>query len=321
MRTDSSAERIPAASGKDRREEADDVLEKTTTAVGRVGYSVVEEMHRSSYCRVYRAARQASGQSVAIKVLDESVLLAPHFRALFLREMEALRALNHPHVVRLLKLGEPDDQVLWFAMEYVEGQDLAALVRSSGGVLDVADACTVTLQMLDALEYAHALPHPQGPIVHRDVKPSNILVSGSQGQYCAKLADLGLAKNFEAAGQSGISTTGDVRGTLAFMPPEQLKDSKYVGPEVDLYAMGCVLYFCFCGKYLYDVAETAGPSELAQAVLQHNVVPIRERCPQVPDSLACVIDQAIASDPTLRFHTASEMRQAVGQAFPGFGLK
>ncbi len=279
------------------------------------GYSTTHELPTGQWSRVYRAIRREDGQPVVIKELHPGISADPTSRLMFHRETAILMSLHHPNIVRFLHGEIEDAGAMLFVMEYVEGQNLRELVSASGGRLALGDARAIACQVLDALDYAHGADRPVGPIVHRDVKPDNILVSRSPGDYRAKLADFGVAKCVEMT--YGLTETGDLRGTLAFMPAEQLLDSKHVGPGVDLYAMGCVLYFCLCGHLIYDEAAVRRPSELVNAVARHKVIPIRSRRPDLPAPLADVVDQALASDPAQRFPTARDMKLAIARALPG----
>ena len=300
--------------------EDDEFREAVAKVVGPAGYLLGRQVGLGAVARVYQATREADGGLAAIKVFDRLPNLSEHARATFLREMRVLEALHHPSIVRLLDVGDPDGELAWYAMEYVSGPNLHRLVRLSGAGLSPVFACQTMLQVLAALDHAHHVPPPEGPFVHRDVKPSNILVSGSGGKHEGKLVDFGLAKNFELAGQSGVTVTGQTLGTLPFMSREQLIDSKYVGPEVDLYAVGCVLYFCLCNQYVYDLAALEWSTDRISAILEQETVPIRQRCPGIPPALATVIDQSIARDPECRFRTAEEMTQAINGAMADLDL-
>lgn len=279
----------------------------------RAGYSLIEPLGKGAFGRVYRATSISSGETVAVKVLDGQPDQFSKRWQLFLREMHVHRRLEHDHIVRLLATCGPEDKVGWFAMEYVAGPSLGGLVESAG-TLGVVDACTIVRQVLAALDYAHSFPAPDGPFVHRDVKPSNILIEGDRGHYLAKLCDFGLAKNFEWAGLSGLTATGSATGTISFMSPEQLIDSKYSGPEVDLYATGGVLYYALTGQLMYDCPAGTAPSELLQAVLSGRTVPLRQRRPDLPQELDHLIDRATSHDRVRRFRTAQQMIYAIDQA-------
>jgi serine/threonine-protein kinase len=260
---------------------------------------------------VYKARRVSSGKLVVLKLLAPEVAAEPGAAPLFLRQMLLSARLRHPCIVPVVEMGQAGDD-LWIASEYVEGVDARELARRRGGALPPADAVHVVCQALDALEYAHGLN-----LVHRDVKPSNILVSGEPGGYTARLADFGLLRNMDEAGVSGITRKGDVRGTLPFMPPEQLLDCRFVKAAGDIYAAGATLYWLLTGEFTkdFDVCDERGErKDPYLIILEDPIVPIRERQPSVPEPLARAIQTALAQEPEDRFSTAGEMAMALRAA-------
>jgi hypothetical protein len=298
-------------------------------AVAKRGFTLGRELGRGSFGRVYQATQATTGvpsagqvacptaRSAAIKALHDMPGDSPRRRRLFLREIRVHEKLRHPHIVRLLSVGDADEPITWFAMEYIPGGNLDRLVRSVGSGLDVAEACLLVRQVLTALQYAHAFPPPDGPFVHRDVKPSNILLSGQGPSRRPRLADFGIAKNFELAGLSGMSITGSAAGTLEFMSPEQILDSKYSGPEADIYAMGGVLYYCLTGALMYDLPPNARPSHLLDAVISRRIIPVSQRRPDLPGELGQLIDRAVGLDDVRRFRSAQQMIYAIDQFLDG----
>jgi serine/threonine-protein kinase len=144
--------------------------------------------------------------------------------------------------------------------------------------------------------------------VHRDVKPSNILSYKEGGRLHTKLADFGLAKNFQDAGLSSLSRENEIRGTLGYMPPEQIINCRYAKPPCDLYAAGACLYFFLSGTL--PVAEVEGKKSIA-LILNRPAVPLAQRAPDVPEALARTVDRALAREPEDRFSTAEHMRLAL----------
>jgi serine/threonine protein kinase len=167
----------------------------------------------------------------------------------------------------------------------------------------VRTCCAVVCQVLEALGHAHGLG-----LVHRDVKPSNILVTRQGRKLAVKLADFGLAKNYHLAGLSGLTSEGEARGTFAFMPPEQLADSRSARPAADLYAAGATLYFYLTSAYPYVFSNVA---QLQDAFWTQEPVRLESRCPGLPPGLADVVHQSLARDPTERFPSAHAMRKAL----------
>ena len=145
--------------------------------------------------------------------------------------------------------------------------------------------------------------------VHRDIKPENVLIAQTSEGLIAKISDFGLAKSFRGVGLSGLTFSGEMRGTVPFMPPEQMLDFKTVTPLADLYATAATLYYLLTCKYIYD--EPAGGGDLIRMLLEEQPVPIRTRRPDVPKPLAMVIGQCLARDPKERLTDANSMRRAL----------
>jgi serine/threonine protein kinase len=158
--------------------------------------------------------------------------------------------------------------------------------------------------MLAALEYAHSLR-----LVHRDVKPANLLVARSGRKLSVKVADFGLARVCQATCVSGLTLPGDVGGTTAFMAPEQVLDFRGATPAADQYAAAATLYTALTGHFVYDQPHGVA-AQLAQ-ILDEEVVPIRDRGTAVPDDLAEVLHRALARDPAERYRGVREFRKAL----------
>jgi serine/threonine-protein kinase len=190
-------------------------------------------------------------------------------------------------------------------MEYVVGTNLEALAQAEPGSYPIAQACRMTCQVLKGLEQAHKLG-----FVHRDIKPENILIGRvPEGGLIAKISDFGLAKSFRGLGLSGLTFSGEMRGTVPFMPPEQMLDFKTVLPSGDLYATAATLYYLLSCKFIYD--EGAEGGDLIRVLLEENPVPIQNRRSDVPAGLAQVLEKCLARDPNNRYPTAIAMRHAL----------
>lgn len=192
--------------------------------------------------KVWRAEPEEGGDSCALKVLDARWSRDPVMAARFEAEAEALRRLEHPHIVRVIELTETDDGRLCLVMELVDGCDLGRLLR--GERLSLERALDIFGKVCQAVEHAHA----QG-FVHRDIKPSNILV-GRDGTV--KLADFGLAKELAAEGAAsapgGLTATTDQFGTAYYLAPERLTPGAASGPPADVFALGVLLYHTLAGR-------------------------------------------------------------------------
>jgi serine/threonine-protein kinase len=147
--------------------------------------------------------------------------------------------------------------------------------------------------------------------VHRDIKEQNILVDGAFPNYVAKLTDFGLAKSFKQTGMSGVTMVGDVAGTIAYMPPEQVRDFKEVRPPSDIYAVGMTAYSLITGAHPLNISPKAGISETVKAIFEKPLIPLSSRNPSVPHSVAVVIERSLAKKVEQRWGSAGEMRDAL----------
>src|SRR5436190_5307960 len=272
------------------------------------GYEMIKMLGRGGMGCVMLARDESSGQQVAIKTLLPEVAVADKSLRRFMREIEVAAALQHPNIVRFVKSGTHNGAV-YLVTEFVEGSDAAKLADAQGGRLPFRDAIQIISQSLDALAYAHDRGY-----IHRDIKESNILVAGATPNLVAKLTDFGLARSFTQTGMSGITMAGDMAGTFAYMPPEQIRDFRNVKPTADIYAIGMTAYSLLAG----DIALNLGPSgDLAgtvRAIFEGQIVPLRQRAPEVPGQVAEVIERALAKDPAQRWQSAAAMRNALMHA-------
>lgn len=267
------------------------------------GYDVIEELGRGGMGIVYRAVQKAKSRDVALKIVVPPEETREQLLQLFMREADALSQLKHPNIVRLYEIGISGGQ-LFFAMEYVPAIDLGELLNTNEGGARVRIACAVACDALAALSYAH-----DQALVHRDIKPSNILLQRSGRKLHTKLADFGLARNYEIAGIAESSRDDDdPRGTAVFMAPEQVVYPQYAKPSCDLYAVGVTLYQYITGKLPFDF--TSGRSKFA-VVLDDPPIPITEFAPELPPELVDAIHRALIKNPDQRISSAHEMREAI----------
>ena len=211
------------------------------------GYRIEAMVGRGGMGVVYRAVDLALDRRVAIKLISAENAQEPGFRERFKRESRLAASIRHPNVITVFRAGEEDGQ-LFIAMDYIEGTDLKALITSRGR-LDPELAARIVVQVAAALDAAHA----KG-LVHRDVKPANVLIEGAERAY---LTDFGLTK--EVASESGVTGTGVVLGTIDYMAPEQVAGDK-LDARADIYSLGCVLWEALTGQvpYLRESAVAMG---------------------------------------------------------------
>jgi serine/threonine-protein kinase len=260
--------------------------------------------------RVYRAVQTRMGREVALKVVRDNLLTNPIVRKRYDREVETASALNHPNVVAVYDAGEVDGRY-YLAMEFVDGVDLSRLNKEFRP-LQIAEACEYVRQAALGLHYAHE----QG-LVHRDVKPSNIIVAGERHipeatePAIVKILDLGLVRTvgFDDGGGGGdLTRAGTVVGTPDYMAPEQAKNSSGVDHRADIYSLGCTLYFLLSGQPPFP---TGTPIE---KLLKHQLdapTPLQALRPEVPTRVAEVVAMLMAKHPDDRLQTAAEVAEVL----------
>src|SRR5215210_1537800 len=253
---------------------------------------------------VYLAENSELEPRVALKLLATELTEDERFRQRFMRESEIAASLEHPHIVRVLRFGE-EDGVLYLAMAYVEGPDLRELLRRHER-LDAARTLHLIGQVADALDAAH-----RAGLVHRDIKPGNIIVTGAPGSEHAYVCDFGLARHVSSVG----SLTGDrgFVGTIDYVPPEQIAGGVVDG-RADVYSLGCVLFECLTGERPFERA-----SDLALIYAHLNDAPplVTDLVPELPKALDGVVASALAKAPDDRYATCGELVAAARAALAG----
>lgn len=279
------------------------------------GYTVLRELGQGGHGTVYLARHDQTCELVALKVMLPKVAAKQWAVNRFLREVENTKALDQLNVVQLRDYGY-DNGTFFFTLEYCNGGSVADFMRQRGGKLSIDEATPIILQTLDGLEYAHNAEIPfvkradgtigkgQG-LVHRDLKPDNILLTDVGGSRVAKIADYGLAKAFDLAGLSGQTMSGTSAGTPRFMPRQQVINFKYAKPEVDVWAAAASLYNMLTGTYPRDFSD----KDPFLTVLQTNPVPIHQRDASIPKPLAELIDLALIDNPEIHFKNAATFKR------------
>lgn len=270
-------------------------------------YHIIQELGRGGMGVVYLVEHIKDGKQVALKAMRSKVAVDERSHQRFVREMEVTRSLRHPNIITFLDSGIHYG-IFYFLLEFCEGGNVISLMESRGGRLTLEEAGPILLQTLQGLAFVHK----QG-FVHRDIKPQNILLRGTEGRWHAKLSDLGLAKNFEQAGFSGLTITGEHAGTLQFMPREQVTHFKDFKPVGDVWAMGATCYYILTGTFPRNHLDTSNQIDV---ILQGEVIPIRTRNPRIPKPVAEVIDCALADKESERYQHAGEMYEALKEVLP-----
>jgi len=270
-------------------------------AIGDVlaGYRLESELGRGGMGVVYRARHQRLQREVALKVLAPHLASDESFRQRFIRESQAAAALRHPHIVTVHDAGEARGH-LFLALEYIDGTDLARAIE--GAPLEPSRAITLLAQVASALDAAHA-----AGIVHRDVKPANVLLAGDR----AYLTDFGLASR--ATDRTRLTAVGQVAGTTDYLAPEQVEGRPF-DTRTDVYALGCVLHHCLTGRPPFQRDSDV------QVLLAHlNARPpsVRTVRPELPAAIDDVVARALAKEPDARFPTCAALVEAARAALSG----
>jgi len=265
------------------------------------GYRIESVIGRGGMAVVYRAEDTRLGRKVALKVLTPVLAHNEQFQQRFIRESRLAASLDHPNIVPIYEAGEADGQ-LFIAMRYVAGSDLKGLLGQTGG-MPLARLLRIFVQIGDALDAAHELG-----LVHRDVKPGNILVASTQertghGYFDhVYLTDFGLTKRTTSL-SGALTGTGHFLGTVDYVSPEQIQGAP-VGPSTDIYALGCVLYECLTGQLPFHRDDDAA---LLWAHLVEAPPPVTSLRPDLSAAVDDVVARAMAKAPEDRYGSCHDL--------------
>jgi serine/threonine-protein kinase len=267
-------------------------------------YRIEKLLGRGGMSVVYLAEHVRLKRKAALKLLSPELAEDPTFRARFVGEWERLAQLDHPNIIPVFEAGEADG-LLYIAMRYVRSTDLKGLIEQEGR-LDPARAANIVAQTASALDAAH-----QQDLVHRDVKPANILIaigSGPEGSDHVYLSDFGLTKHTQS--QSGLTQTGHFMGTIDYVAPEQIS-GKGVDARTDQYALACVLYQCLTGRVPFPREE-----ETAALFAHLQDAPPRptELRPELPSAIDEVVVRAMAKQKEERYESCTAFARAARSA-------
>ncbi|MEU1209433.1 serine/threonine-protein kinase [Nocardia sp. NPDC005825] len=277
------------------------------------GFKVVRLLGSGGFGEVYLAQKQPNGlialnhpegsypTTVALKLLDRSATSDPVLRRRFEREAEIVSRLVHPNIITVYGHGEHEGR-LWISMKYIHGPDLGKVLRS--GAMDPEAAVQIVKQVASALDYARDARQ----ILHRDVKPANILL-GSELPIVAILTDFGIAKDVNES--TALTDTAQLIGSFQYFPPERFNDEGRIDRRADVYALGCTFFYMLTGQLPYQ------STNLAQLAFDHSRAPIPLPSgvgTNISHHFDSVITTALAKDRQSRFRTCTELAEAAQEA-------
>jgi hypothetical protein len=262
-------------------------------------YTIEGEIGRGGMGVVYRARDERLQRRVAIKVLPPELAFQKDIRERFTREAQTAARLSHPHIVPIHTVGEGQGLV-YFVMGYVDGESVAARIRRRGR-LPVDEARRIMMEAADALSAAHALS-----IIHRDIKPDNILLEGSRGRVM--VTDFGIAKALSSTSGATLTGAGVAIGTPAFMSPEQAAGEREIDGRSDVYSLGVVSFQMLTGDLPFTAPTVAG---ILMKQITEPAPDIRNRRPDVPEDLALAVSRCLEKDPENRWPSADALRRSL----------
>ncbi|MEA5620114.1 protein kinase [Cronbergia sp. UHCC 0137] len=280
------------------------------------GYNTVKLLGKGRFGDVYLVQHPETNKYLVLKVMSPVVTAQAASVQTFLYQIENMKVLQHPNLVQLYNYGYAE-KLFFLIMEYYEEGTVYDLMQQLGGKIPVDIAVDIIIQVLDGLIHTHNAEIPfmelanvtvgkgRG-LVHRNLKPTNILLRRNNDKFIAAIGNYGLAKAFDLAGLSGQTLTKKTAGTPGFIPRQQVIDFKRAKPDVDVWATAACLYNMLTGYVPRNF--TADPW---LSVLQNNPVPIQNRDANIPAKLAKVIDLALIEKPQIHFQSAAEFKEAL----------
>jgi serine/threonine-protein kinase len=270
-------------------------------------YTIEGEIGRGGMGVVYRARDERLQRRVAIKVLPPELAFQRDIRERFTREAQTAARLFHPHIVPIHTVGEGEGLV-YFVMGYVDGESVAGRIRRRGR-LPVEEARRIMKETADALSAAHALS-----VIHRDIKPDNILLEGTRGRVM--VTDFGIAKALSSSSGATLTGIGVAIGTPAFMSPEQAAGERDIDGRSDLYSLGVVTYQMLTEELPFNAPTVAG---ILMKQITEPAPDLRRKRQDIPEDLALAVARCLEKDPENRWPTADALRRALeSRSAPGY---
>lgn len=280
-----------AESPKPKKDEGKPAEKKKEVQLG--DFKLLKKLGQGGMGEVFLASQLSLDRNVALKILSKDMAKKPGFVERFVREARAMARIDHPNAVKVYA-ADTDKGYNYVAIEFIDGQSMQDWMDQKGK-LEIGDAVHVVLCCADALAHAHELN-----IVHRDIKPDNILVTK---KGAVKVADFGLAKALDDEDMS-MTQSGTGLGTPLYMPPEQARDAKNVDLRTDIYALGVTLYYFLTGKLPFE-GETV--IKLVMSKEKGQYAPVRKHNPQVPEKLELIVDKMIQKDKNHRYANCADL--------------
>ena len=278
----------------------DRLAQRLSQALGS-SFTLEGEIGRGGMGVVYHARDERLKRKVAVKVLPPELAFREEIRIRFLREAETAARLSHPHIVPIHSVGEGPDGLVYFVMAYVDGESLAARLKRRER-LPPEEARRILMETADALGAGHALG-----IIHRDVKPDNILLEGSRGRTV--LTDFGIAKALTSTtGPGTLTATGVAIGTPHYMSPEQAAGDREIDGRSDIYSLGVVGYQMLAGELPFSAPTVPG---ILLKQITEQAPNLKDRTPTCPDDLASCVMRSLEKEPEARWPTADALRRAL----------
>jgi serine/threonine protein kinase len=262
-------------------------------------YSLEGEIGRGGMGVVYRARDERLQRRVAIKVLPPELAFSSEIRARFTREAQTAARLSHPHIVPIHDVGEGQG-IVYFVMGLIEGESLAARIRRRGRV-PAEETRRIIRETADALSAAHAVS-----VIHRDIKPDNILLEGTRGRVV--VTDFGIAKALSATSGATLTSAGMAIGTPSYMSPEQAAGEREIDGRSDLYSVGIVAYQMLAGELPFNAPTVAG---ILMKQITETAPLLHEKYPDVPEDLSLAVARCLEKDPENRWPSADALRRSL----------
>jgi serine/threonine-protein kinase len=262
-------------------------------------YTIEGEIGRGGMGVVYRARDERLQRRVAIKVLPPELAFSSEIRQRFTREAQTAARLSHPHIVPIHDVGEGRGLV-YFVMGLIEGESLAARIRRRGRI-PADEARRIMRETADALSAAHAVS-----VIHRDIKPDNILLEGTRGRVI--VTDFGIAKAMSATSGATLTSAGMAIGTPSYMSPEQAAGEKEIDGRSDLYSLGIVSYQMLSGELPFNAPTVAG---ILMKQITEPAPLLHDRYPDIPEDLSLAVARCLEKDPANRWPSADALRRSL----------